>query len=128
MNCTAKKKNANWAPTNNAITLTAPARARSRSSQRSRTGEEVLRSSWTKVPSSTAASAKPPMVPSEPHPWSGAFTKAKTSAAEPSVAVTAPGRSNRPGRGAVSLTKRRVRARTVRPIGTLMNSDHRQDA
>ncbi len=73
MNCTVKKKNANWAPTNSAITMMAPARVRLRSSS---TGSRACatRRSWnTKVPRSTTAMANATRVPAEVQPWSGAL-------------------------------------------------------
>src|SRR5262249_39084259 len=44
------------------------------------------------------------------------------------VAEPAPTKSNRPWRRAVSLTSPGTRNRTARPIGTLTNMVHRQDA
>src|SRR5262249_29683135 len=49
-----------------------------------------------------------------------------TKAATPAVAVSAPGRSNRPARRPVLGSTRRARAATTSPIGTLTNITHRQ--
>src|SRR5690348_14138655 len=51
-----------------------------------------------------------------------------TSDVTPAVAVSAPARSKRPGCRGVSVTNSGVTATTARPIGTLMNSTHRQDS
>ncbi len=51
-----------------------------------------------------------------------------TSAVTPAVAVSAPARSKRPGSRGVSPTNSGAIATTARPIGTLMNSTHRQDS
>ncbi len=106
MNCTAKKKNANCAPTKSAITETAPARIRLRSRSSASSGDATRRSLATKPASSTTASANAPTVPTEVQPWSGALMKPKTRLAEPRVAVTAPVTSKRPAlaRGLVDET------------------------
>ena len=128
MNCTAKKKNANCAPTKSAITETAPTRIRLRSRSNASSGDATRRSLATKPASSTTASANAPTVPTEVQPWSGALMKPKTRLAEPRVAVTAPVTSKRPGWRGVSSTKRCTRTSTSSPSGTLMNSDQRHDA
>lgn len=128
MNCTVKKKNANCAPTNNAITATAPARIRLRRRPSASRGAGALLSLTKNVVSRTAAAAKAPTVPAEDQPWSGALMNPKTRPAEPSVAVTAPTTSKRPRWRGVSVTKRGTSTSTSTPSGTLMNSDQRQDA
>ena len=57
-----------------------------------------------------------------------ALDRPYTSAASPTVPVTAPGRSNRPGRRCDSPSARRASSATTIPIGTLTNSTQRHDA
>ena len=71
--------------------------------------------------------AKPAMVRTDSQPCSGVPISDQTIATAPSVAVSAPTTSKRPGRRGVSVTKRRARTRTAMPIGTLMNSVQRHD-
>jgi hypothetical protein len=63
-----------------------------------------------------------------PQPSAAARMNPYTSVVTPTVAVSAPARSKRPGSRGVSATNRGVTATTARPIGTLMNSTHRQDS
>jgi hypothetical protein len=63
-----------------------------------------------------------------PQPSAAARMNPYTSVVTPAVAVSAPARSKRPGCRGVSVTNRGVTAITARPIGTLMNSTHRQDS
>ena len=67
------------------------------------------------------------MVRTDSQPCSGVPISDQTMATAPSVAVTAPTRSKRPGRRGVSVTKRRASTRTAIPIGTLMNSVQRHE-
>ncbi len=53
---------------------------------------------------------------------------AYTSDAMPRVEVSAPATSKRPGWRGVSATYRGAAASAISPIGTLMNSTHRQDS
>ncbi len=78
-------------------------------------------------PRSTAAAANAPSVWLSPHPLDAARMKANTSEAMPAVEVTAPARSNLPGWRSDSVRKSGAASMTAAPIGTLMNSTHRQD-
>ena len=68
------------------------------------------------------------MVRAEVQPWSGVPIRAQTMETAPTVALTAPTTSNRPGRRGVSVTNIGASTSTAMPIGTLMNSVQRQEA
>ena len=78
--------------------------------------------------SRTAAVPNAASVSWSSQPSAAARMNPYTSAVTPAVAVSAPARSKRPGCRGVSATNRGATATTARPIGTLMNSTHRQDS
>ena len=125
--CTTRKNIDSCAPTTSAIIARAATRVRLASRAGWIIGCATRRSVNASSASESRPRAKPPSVRAEPHPWSGVPISAQTIETAPTVAVTAPTTSNRPGRRTVSVTKSGASASTASPIGTLMNIAQRHE-
>src|SRR5215469_4952541 len=82
--------------------------------------------SRTTAPTSEATTLVSPQCET-PFGLVAAFDRPYTRAASPSVAVIAPGRSNRPGCGSESPSARGAASATAIPIGTLTKNTQRHD-